>query len=117
MLLKRVLQQEGHQVSACGRLTEALDLVRSRKPALVVVNTRSDPRSSATWPVRLRSENPRLTILTIMDHLPGGGDLTAAYDEYLTRPVELNAIEAKVRDLLQQESGSGTGESAEPPIE
>jgi hypothetical protein len=31
--------------------------------------------------------------------------------------VELNAIEAKVRDLLQQESGSGTGESAELPIE
>ncbi len=105
MLLKRVLQREGHQVSVCGRLTEALELVRSDDPALVVVNMRSGPRTSSFWPGRLKAENPRVLILTIMDHLQSGGDVTDTYDGYLTRPVELNAIEAKVRDLLQQ-SGS-----------
>jgi DNA-binding response OmpR family regulator len=108
MLLKRILQQDGHQVSTCGGLTEALELVRSGDPALVVVNMRSGGRSSDFWPSRLKTENPRVLILTIMDNLPGGSEVNEMYDEYLTRPVELNAIEAKVRNLLERKPAPGT---------
>ena len=107
MLMKRVLQQEGHQVSVCSGLTEALEQVRSGKPALVVVNLRSGARSTDFWPGRLKKENPGVLILTIMDQLPGGGEANETYDAYLTRPVELNAIEAKVRDLLRPRGSRG----------
>jgi len=100
MLFKRFLEREGHEVIACDDQRQALELVTSRDLDLAIVNVDAGRRNTTPVGQLLRSENSRLRILVITDFLHDECKEIVAEREVLLRPVELDTIEARVRELL-----------------
>ncbi len=100
MLFKRFLEREGHEVIACDDHRHALEVVASRNLDLAIVNVDAGQRNTTPVGQLLRSENSRLRILVITDFLHDECKEIVAEKEFLLRPVELDTIEARVRELL-----------------
>lgn len=105
-LLKRFLELSGYRVTACSEFAQvpAEGGIEPFDLAIVNITTgRSNlPRSMGT----LREGNKKLKVITIMDHKaekPSDGFLG---DDFLFKPVELDAIELKVKELLVREAQS-----------
>lgn len=100
-LFQRSLERVGHEVISCDGRDQALELISARKPDLAIVNV--DPGSRHTIPVGylLREENRALRILVITDSLHEKCKEIVSDREVLFRPVELDTIEKRIRELLE----------------
>lgn len=100
MLLKRVLELNGHQVTACSDAGQALAQAASRAFDLAILNITAGWSSLTRLPGLLRAADSKLKVMTIADH--GAEKVSEGYpaDALLFRPVDLEVIEAKVRELL-----------------
>ncbi|MFH0822681.1 MAG: response regulator [Pseudomonadota bacterium] len=103
MLLKRVLELNGHQVTACRDPEEALAQATERPFDLAVLNIPTGSGRAAGLPAGLRASVDGLKVMTIADYGPHRDAPGVMEDDVLFRPVELEAIEAKVRELLPSE--------------
>jgi DNA-binding response OmpR family regulator len=100
MLFKRLLEREGHEVIACEDRRDALDLAASSRLDLAIVNVDAGRRNTSPVGHMLREANSKLRILVITDFLHEERKEILADREVLIRPVELDTIEARVRELL-----------------
>jgi len=50
----------------------------------------------------LKSIHPALKVIVIGDHLPKDSLEGMSVDDYLVKPVDIDAVERKVRELLQR---------------
>lgn|GEM_PF-657759 len=100
MLLKRVLELSGHQVTACWDPGQALAQAASRPFDLAILNITTGWSSLTRLPGMLKAANSRLKVMTITDYRTEKASESVSGDDFLFRPVELETIEAKVRELL-----------------
>lgn len=107
MLFKRFLEREGHEVIACNDQRHALELAASRKLDLAIVNVDSGRRNTTPVGQLLKAENSGLRILIITDFLHDECKEIIMDWEFLLRPVEMETIEARVRELLQSAPPGG----------
>jgi two-component system, OmpR family, alkaline phosphatase synthesis response regulator PhoP len=100
LLFKRFLEREGHKVLACEERGQALKLASSTHLDLAIVNVDSGRKNRAEVAHLLKAHISGLRVLVIMDFVPEERERMASSDDFLLKPVELDAMEAKVRDLL-----------------
>ena len=98
-LLKRILEREDHRVTACDKPEEAFRLICSNPPDLVIVHIRQGNKESLDLTGRIKKVNSNLTVMTICDHIPALSESVKG-DAYLIKPVDIETIESKVRELL-----------------
>jgi DNA-binding NtrC family response regulator len=104
-LLRRVLEREGHHVTTCANSDEAFRLISSNPPDLVVAHIRSGKRETLEMASRIKRIDSRLTVMTISDYFSEAVE-PAVGDAFLIKPVEIHAIETKVRELLASRRGA-----------
>lgn len=100
MLFKRLLEREGHEVIACDDRRDALAMAADRYLDLAIVNVDAGLRNTSPVGQLLKEANSALRILIITDFLHEECKEILADMEVLLRPVELDTIEARVRELL-----------------
>jgi two-component SAPR family response regulator len=105
-LLRRVLEREGHHVTTCGDSDEAFRLISSNPPDLVIAHIRSGKKETLEMASRIKRINSKLTVMTISDYVSEAVE-PAVGDAFLIKPVEIDAIETKVRELLRSRRGTG----------
>lgn len=108
-LLKRVLERDGHQVFTCSDHHDALARASSLAPDLVVLEIRASRHESLTLAAPLKRSMRGVKVLAVTCCASVETGEHAVADDYLLRPVELDTIEKKVRELLaakKQEEGS-----------
>jgi DNA-binding response OmpR family regulator len=108
-LFKRFLEREGHEVITCDSRSDALTLAATRALDLAIVNVDAGRRNTTPVGLLLKEMNPQLRILIITDFLHDECKQIVTEREVLLRPVELDAIEARVRELLNS-APPGEGE-------
>jgi DNA-binding NtrC family response regulator len=103
MLLKRVLQRMGHKVFAFGNSKEASEWAASNVPDLGIVNVRQ--RHSRGFPMfgRLKEVNPNLKVMVISGVFSDELSDKWFADDFLIKPLDIDAVELKVRMLLAPE--------------
>ncbi|MFH1117680.1 MAG: response regulator [Pseudomonadota bacterium] len=107
MLFKRFLEQEGYAVIACEDQRRALDLAAANKVDLAIVNADAGRRNTTPVGQLLRTEIEGLRILVITDFLHEECKEIMAEHEVLLRPVEMETVEARVRELLRSPPPKG----------
>jgi response regulator RpfG family c-di-GMP phosphodiesterase len=100
LMLQRLLERVGHRVMACSRGTDALGLVGGQDLDLAVVCETAGHRDTVGLAHRLKQTNPRLTVMSITDTIAGRTPDAGRVDDFLLRPIDLDMIEGKVRELL-----------------
>ncbi len=104
-LLKRVLEGNGHTVIADLNETAALEHLGNLEAHLVIIHLSRDLSEADKLGSQLKKKNPNLRILWITNFCK---DLPPdAWDDYLIKPVDIDAVENKVKELLQKDSASG----------
>jgi DNA-binding NtrC family response regulator len=110
MLLKRLLDRNANRLFAFVDAGEALECAATNSLDLAIVNvsSRHGPRMDVL--AALKSVNPDVKVMVIADYVPPEtGDAMSA-DCFLIKPMDIDAVEGKVRELLQHPSpelGSG----------
>ncbi|MEU5090189.1 response regulator transcription factor [Streptomyces sp. NPDC021356] len=106
-LIRRYLEHEGHVVALVHDGRSALDLLRSRRPDLLVLDVMM-PRIDGLDVCRILRAEPRLADLPVLmltarsseDDLLLGLDLGA--DDYMTKPFSPRELMARIRSLLRR---------------
>lgn len=98
-LVKRLLEREGHVVTTCSDPEEAVRLVRLHPPDLFVADVRSGKKESVELTERIKGLSDKLVVMTIRDDVPGISEILRE-DDYLIKPVDIETIESKVREIL-----------------
>ena len=101
IMLKRLLELSGHSVIMCADEAEAVEAAGSRNPDLAVINMKTGFRWSRGVRGLLRAANGHMKIMTIADYVPEQISQPSMGDDFLVRPVDLETIETKVRELLE----------------
>ncbi len=110
MLLKRLLERNAHQVWAFVNAKDALECAATKNVDLAVVNLASRHDTRLAVPAELKRASPGIKVLVISNYvLPETGEAISA-DCFLVKPMDIDAVENKVRELLQHRApnlGSG----------
>jgi DNA-binding NtrC family response regulator len=104
MLLKRLLERNAHQVWAFVNVTDALECAATKSLDLALVNLASRHDTGLAVPAALKRANPGLKVMVIADYVPEEGTQVISADGFLVKPVDIDAVEKQVRELLQNRS-------------
>jgi DNA-binding response OmpR family regulator len=99
-LLKRLLERDGHVVVTCADQADALAWAKSRALDLAIISVGSDRDQSVRLAQQLKSAREGLRTMIIADYLSDEEAQRTTADDSLISPAEIEAIEAKVRELL-----------------
>ncbi|BAN03937.1 response regulator transcription factor [Ilumatobacter coccineus] len=114
--LLRALQLEGYDARAVSNGAEALDAIRSERPAALLLDVSMPMIDGLTVCRVLRSEGDRLPVLMLTartetaDRVAG---LDAGADDYLPKPYDLDELLARLRALLRRSSYADSTEASE----
>lgn len=115
-LLEMNLLHDGYRMIACEDGTEALDLVRTHEPDIVILDVMLPGTSGLDICRRLRSERgyrDRVLMLTALaDEVDVVVGLEVGADDYLTKPFSARELRARLRALLRRGGGGESGEDA-----
>lgn len=108
MLLKRLLERSADHVIVFVDTDEALQFAASNAVDMAIVNVASRHCHSLAVPAELKSVSSGIKVMVISNYLlPEPGDATAA-DCFLLKPMDIDAVEKKVRELLKARSSDLT---------
>jgi two-component SAPR family response regulator len=103
-LLKRLLERNAHCVRAFVRPSDAVQCAAAVQLDLALVNVTSRRDSALAVLDELRTVNPGLKTMVIADYVPEETLEAVSADGFLVKPVDIDAVERKVRELLQSRS-------------
>jgi putative two-component system response regulator len=120
-LLTRLLANDGYVVFAASNGEEALDLVASEQPDLVLMDVMMPRRDGFDVCRELkRQSSTRLIPVVLITALQDARDkirgIEAGADDFLTKPVNLHELQARVRSLLRIKRYTDDLDSAESVI-
>jgi DNA-binding NtrC family response regulator len=110
LLLKRLLERNAHEVWAFVNANDALECAATKSLDLALVNLASRHETGLAVPAALKSVNPYVKVMVIADYLPEETAEGGPADCLLVKPMDIDAVEKKVRELLQHPTpdlGSG----------
>lgn len=103
--LQAVLESEGYEATVCGRGNEALVLIGSQKPSLVLLDVMLPGKSGYDVCKELRAAGDRTLVLMLtakgqeLDKVVG---LDLGADDYLTKPFGVRELLARIHALLRR---------------
>jgi DNA-binding response OmpR family regulator len=107
-LIRRILQENGHQAATFSDQEKALAWARSNDVDLVILSI-DFMKDDSSWWLELRRFNKDLKILLLAQYANktrAKKALQQGADDYLLKPIEIEGFEARVKDLLTEETGS-----------
>jgi two-component system, OmpR family, response regulator TctD len=118
--LARALRRRGLQVTACGDGKQALDMWRSTRPELVLLDLSLPSLDGLEVLAHARAQGLSTPVLiltargTVGDRVVG---LNAGADDYLPKPFDLDELEARLRALHRRHHGAQADatEKSRPP--
>ncbi len=115
--LTESLRAEGYEVTDCCAGSEAMNLVRQRKPDLIVLDIMLPGKSGYDLCREIRASKNRVPILMLsakgqeIDKVVG---LELGADDYVTKPFSLRELIARVQALLRRAEHTATPADALP---
>jgi two-component system response regulator TctD len=112
--LQRTLERRGMQVITCGDGDKALSLWRSSLPDVVLLDLSLPGRDGLQVLGDARAEGLKTPVIiltargTVGDRIIG---LNTGADDYLSKPFDLDELEARIR-ALHRRAGGGTGDDS-----
>jgi DNA-binding response OmpR family regulator len=100
-LIKRVLLENGHEVLAFNEEEEALAWTRSNPVDLAIVSLESRGTVNQAWK-KLKELNKELKIIVLSRYTSkesANEALTQGADDYLLKPIDIEMLETKVKNL------------------
>ena len=100
-LIKRVLAERGHEVAAFAEEEEALAWTGSNVVDLAIVSLGSSDADNQVWK-QLKALNKDLKIIVLAGYIfkkLASEALTEGADDYLLKPIDIEVLEAKVKNL------------------
>ncbi len=115
-LVRTYLEREGFPVLTAGTGAAALELVRSARPALVVLDLGLPdvPGESVLREIRSAGDTPVLTLPPRAGAAHPRGGRGRGADDYVTKPFSPREIALRVRAILRRASPGGETRPAEP---
>lgn len=110
-LIREILLGTGHQVFEAGNGEEALQLVREKRPDLVLLDIQL-PKLDGFAVLRQLRQNPQsahLHVVAVTAYAMRGDReraLSAGFDGYITKPIDSAALITQIHQLLQQKSSA-----------
>ena len=99
-LLARRLGRRGWEIAEAADGAEALELIRSRRPALAILDSSMPRMTGEEVAAALRSDPETGSIPVILLTAHGGGELAEGIDARLGKPFQIDEVDATVRRLL-----------------
>lgn len=115
LLLRRGLEEEGFEVSACSTGSEFLSLVEATEPDAFVIDIGLPDADGRDLCQALRARGVQAPVLfltardALVDRLAG---FDAGGDDYVTKPFALAEITARLQALLRRTGATGSVEAA-----
>jgi DNA-binding NtrC family response regulator len=103
-LLRRVLEPEGYQVETYSESSAALRQIASNPPDIVIAHIRHGSAEEIDLIKRIERMDARVSIITISDYF-SESERSLSRENLLIKPVEIQTIESKVRELLSTRTG------------
>jgi DNA-binding NtrC family response regulator len=103
-LLKRLLERNGHHAWAFVNQAEALACIANTKLDLALMSVTSRRGTALAILDELKRANPDLKVMVIADFGPEVTAEAISADSFLIKPVDLDAVEKQVRELLKHRS-------------
>jgi len=100
MLLKRLLERGKHSLWAFMKPADALRCATVESPDLAVVSVTSRRGANMEIIAELKQARPGLKVMVIADYVPDAGVWNLSADAFLVKPLDIDAVELKVRELL-----------------
>ncbi|RED51616.1 response regulator transcription factor [Aestuariispira insulae] len=107
-MLAAILESEGYVVFCAQNGEQALHLIQSEHPSLVICDVRMPKMDGTAFVQQLRENHPDLSYIPVI-FLSGGTDENAissglknGADDYLTKPVDASHLLIKVEAILRQ---------------
>ncbi len=100
MLIKRVLEREGHKVIASADRDDGLRLAAETPLDLVILNTKPHCKNVAKFVSDMRRINPLVRMMSITNYISDVVE-EVAWDALMLKPVDIEVLENKVRALLK----------------
>lgn len=111
-LFKKVLVEEGYKVFTATSGQEGLSKIRKESPSIVFLDLKMPMMDGIQTLCEIRNINKKLPVIM----LTGFGSLKTAKEamnlgahDYVTKPFDLNAIKAAVKDAMRQYTPSLDG--------
>ena len=111
-LVSAVLRYEGFEVATASTGNEAVNLARSMRPDLILLDIQLPDLGGFEVQARLAAERSRVPIifLTARDATPDKvRGLTLGADDYITKPFNVDELIARVRAVLRRAGASDVG--------
>ncbi len=97
-LLKLWLEKKGYQVKFSAKKKEAVQLVGSFKPSLVIIDILQHETLLA---IKNTAEFKRLPVLLMTGHVSRNFNRTLPVNDSIEKPFDMNLFEEKIRNLLE----------------
>ena len=108
-ILNYTISNEGYEVISCGTGKEALNIVETFKPNLIIIDLILSDISGFNL-CRVFSTSYPIIIINakndMMDKLDG---LTLGADDYITKPLDIREALLKIKNVLKRNSKEGRG--------
>jgi two-component system, cell cycle response regulator len=106
-LIRELLESSGHVILEAQNGREAMELIRSREPDLVFLDLQMPLQDGFSVIRELRNQprfQKRPVIAITASAMMGDREraISAGFDSYITKPVDLSAVEAQVEALASR---------------
>jgi DNA-binding response OmpR family regulator len=104
-LAERLSLRGIHASTSC-RGEEALQMIQSDPPHVVVLDMKMPGLSGKEILARIRSEHPKLGVVLLTGQSPAGAELSGCdpeINDYLMKPVNIDELIMKIRSAVQRE--------------
>jgi two-component system response regulator HydG len=103
--LEKLLKQDGYTVDTAGDGNEAVEIANDRPPDVVVTDLRMPVMDGMGLLKKLREQDPGIPVIVVTafgDVSSAVGAMRAGADDYLTKPVDVDALLISIERALQR---------------
>ncbi|NIM20648.1 MAG: response regulator [Candidatus Latescibacteria bacterium] len=105
-----VLARGNYRAKVVGKLDEAMEIIENSTPRLIISEFRMPSMAAKKLTQALRKEGKNIPVLVTTSHSGANAELLVeklGVSGYLSKPLDDDAVYAKVTDILREENGSG----------
>lgn len=109
-ILNYTISNDGYEVVSCGTGTEALNIVESFKPNLIIIDLMLPDISGFNLCRVFSTSYPIIIISAKNDMADKLNGLTLGAEDYITKPFDIREVLLRIKNVLKRNSSKGRNE-------